>query len=82
MTIQETAAAAKADGLSYGQYVDAHKNDAPAESPAETTPRSTPMRLAKAILLMAIISVWGTLSRRVPSIGLDVSHETPKSKCV
>lgn len=40
MTIQETAAAAKAEGLSYGQYVDAHKNDAPAESPPETTTRT------------------------------------------
>lgn len=40
MTIQETAAAAKAEGLSYGQYVDAHKDDAPAESSPETTTRT------------------------------------------
>lgn len=36
MTIEETNAAAKAEGLSYGQYVDRHRDDGEAEAPEKT----------------------------------------------
>ena len=36
MTIEETNAAARAEGLSYGQYVDRHRDDGEAEAPEKT----------------------------------------------